>query len=535
MRTLIVDDDVAVRTLVRDAVAREGIDVEETGSVADALTALGNRSIDVLVLDLTLPDGSGLEVLRYLRETQSTTHVIVLSGSISEYDRVEGIELGADDYVIKPFFARELAARVLAVQRRMSTPAPAALVFDGLEIDLKARTVDVDGVRADLTAKEFGLLAYMAVRPGLVFSRADLLRAVWRSEPDWQSSATVTEHISRLRKKICRDPRRPRLLRTVSGGGYRFDAPAPSRVDHLGETGVITLCDDHVVAADLTAGAMLGAEDGTELVGVPLTAIVAPGSIPAMERRRSLRMAGANPRSEIQSLLHRGGGEILVEVTTWDDVWHGRRAVRAEMRQAGSESVRLRQLFTGVLSELTDAVIVTDMRFHIRSWNHAAERTYGWPEADVLGRHILDVVPWAGNDDALGPAWEQLTTTGRWMGEGHQLTHDGSVIAVRASTNLVRDDNGVPMGIVWTLSLTFVAASMHASWSCTTNPSSTSHHAPSSPSKPSFVGGTRRAACSCPRTSSPSPNRAASSSTSAPWCSASRSSRWRRGAQMAST
>ena len=167
-----------------------------------------------------------------------SAHVIVLTGAGSEADRVQAIELGADDYVVKPFFARELAARVLAVERRRGLAEHTTLRIGPLEIDMKARVVTADGRPIDLTTKEFALLAFLAARPGHTFSRVELLRAVWQSSPDWQQSTTVTEHIRRLRTKLEQDSRHPEMLKTVRGAGYRAVGstdPAPG----VGASGVL--------------------------------------------------------------------------------------------------------------------------------------------------------------------------------------------------------------------------------------------------------------------------------------------------------
>ena len=233
---LVVEDDSATRRLVCRDLERANMQVSEAESVAQALEALRSAAFDVIVLDLTLPDGSGLDVLAQVRKDRGSTHVIVLSGASTEFDRVHGLESGADDYVVKPFFARELTARVMAVRRHRDAELDTTLRLGALQIDVVGRRVLLDGATVELTTREFELLAFLAARPGQVFSRTELLRAVWRSAPDWQTPATVTEHIRRLRSKIEVDPQRPVLLRTVRGAGYRFDAPAadPPTADQPG-------------------------------------------------------------------------------------------------------------------------------------------------------------------------------------------------------------------------------------------------------------------------------------------------------------
>jgi DNA-binding response OmpR family regulator len=148
--------------------------------------------------------------------------VIVLSGRAAESDRVLAFELGADDYVVKPFLARELPARIRSVVRRSGSATP-AWRFGPLEIRVPEREVLLAGVLIDTTPREFDLLAKLASTPRRVFSKAELLSAVWGSSDDWQDPATVTEHIRRLRRKLEADPDRPRWLHTVRGAGYRFE------------------------------------------------------------------------------------------------------------------------------------------------------------------------------------------------------------------------------------------------------------------------------------------------------------------------
>jgi DNA-binding response OmpR family regulator len=168
---------------------------------------------------------NGLDILRRIRASGDMP-VIMLTARSEESDRVAGLELGADDYVVKPFSPRELAARVNGVLRR-AAPKPATVAdvieFDGLIIDNRSREVRCAGELVELTPKEFDVLAHLAGAPRQVFSRADLLRDVWQSSPDWQDPATVTVHVRRIRNKIEADPENPRWITTVWGVGYRFE------------------------------------------------------------------------------------------------------------------------------------------------------------------------------------------------------------------------------------------------------------------------------------------------------------------------
>jgi DNA-binding response OmpR family regulator len=222
-RVLVVDDEPMVREVVTSYLERDGHDVTVVADGAAALDALGRQTFDLVVLDLMLPQVDGLRVLQELR-SRTATPVIVLTARGDEGDRVLGLELGADDYVVKPFSPRELVARVGSVLRRVRTPVQAAVrSFDGLEIDERTREVRQDGQPVALTRREFDLLAFLARTPRQVFTRAQLLEQVWDSSPDWQDPATVTVHIGHLRQKLEADPARPRHLVTVRGVGYRFD------------------------------------------------------------------------------------------------------------------------------------------------------------------------------------------------------------------------------------------------------------------------------------------------------------------------
>ena len=237
-RVLVVDDEPLVRGLLNRLLTMEGYEVIEAEDGAAAMELMGKDPADLVLLDVMLPARDGLDILGDLRRTTDVP-VILISARGEEADRVIGLKMGADDYVVKPFSAAELSARVESVLRRsrstaaataaITPPAPVprsrarCLDFGGLTIDLDTREVTVNGQLADTTAKEFDLLAFMAASPRQVFSRQQLLERVWASSPDWQSDATVTEHVRRLRRKIEGDPDRPRWVTTVRGVGYRFE------------------------------------------------------------------------------------------------------------------------------------------------------------------------------------------------------------------------------------------------------------------------------------------------------------------------
>ena len=218
---LVVDDDVRVRTVVCWQLDAEGYTVNEAADGTTAWQRIVETRPDLIVLDLSLPGMSGLDLLRRLRDMDDGVPVVVLSGRAGEGDRILGLDVGADDYLVKPFSLGELAARVRSVLRRSSGRAverPSAELSSGLHIDPWARKVDLDGDPVQLTAREFDLLSFFAAHPGQVFSRAQLLEHVWASSKRWQGEATVTEHVHRVRHKIG-----SRHLETVRGVGYRFE------------------------------------------------------------------------------------------------------------------------------------------------------------------------------------------------------------------------------------------------------------------------------------------------------------------------
>ncbi len=219
---LVVDDEPIVREVVVRYLRREGYRTLEAADGTHARELLESDPPSLVVLDLMLPDVDGLHLCRWIRE-RSDLPVIMLTARGEEADRIVGLELGADDYVTKPFSPRELAARVRTVLRRADPSAPKQqpLSFDGLSIDPATRDVRKDGELLSLTAKEFDLLCFLAAHPRHVFSRDQLMDRIWGYEPAFDTG-TVTVHIRRLREKIETDPSRPRYLETVWGVGYRF-------------------------------------------------------------------------------------------------------------------------------------------------------------------------------------------------------------------------------------------------------------------------------------------------------------------------
>lgn len=223
-RILVVDDEATVRDVVERYLKREGYGVCTAATGPEALAMIDEQAPDLVVLDLMLPGISGEEVCRRVR-SKSDVPIIMLTARGREPERLHGLQLGADDYVVKPFSPRELVARVNAVLRRSTSAAPSDRVLSvgHLQIDPAARTVLRDGEIVSLTAKEFDLLHCLASHNGQVFSREQLLEHVWGWDFEGDPS-TVTVHIRRLRSKIEPDPTRPRYLKTVWSVGYKFNA-----------------------------------------------------------------------------------------------------------------------------------------------------------------------------------------------------------------------------------------------------------------------------------------------------------------------
>jgi len=219
---LVVDDEPIVRDVVVRYLQRDGFDTLVAGDGDTARELIERTAPQLVVLDVMLPGTDGLALCRWIR-SRGDVPVIMLTARGEEADRIVGLELGADDYVTKPFSPRELAVRVQTVLRRSAPAASSAarLVFDGLAIDPSTREVERDGKLLRLTAKEFDLLFFLASNPRQVFSRDQLMGRVWGYEAA-VDTGTVTVHVRRLRAKIERDPSSPRHLETVWGVGYRF-------------------------------------------------------------------------------------------------------------------------------------------------------------------------------------------------------------------------------------------------------------------------------------------------------------------------
>jgi two-component system response regulator RegX3 len=223
-RVLVVEDEATISEPLAEHLAREGFDPDVVSTLADATAALERQTPDLILLDVMLPDGDGRDLCREIRKT-SDVPIVMLTARGEEIDRVLGLELGADDYVVKPFSARELVARIRAIQRRgRSTARRGPIQVGPLTLDPAARTLTKDEVPIELAAKEFDLLHLLMANAGSVMKREEIMDEVW--DPHWFGpTKTLDVHISWLRKKVEDDPANPRLITTIRGVGFRFAAP----------------------------------------------------------------------------------------------------------------------------------------------------------------------------------------------------------------------------------------------------------------------------------------------------------------------
>jgi two-component system, OmpR family, response regulator ResD len=225
-RVLVVDDDATVAEVVRSYLTHSGFEVEQAGDGPTALAVAARTRPDLVVLDLMLPGLSGLEVCRRLRSSRPDIAVVMLTALGEESDRLQGLETGADDYLVKPFSPRELVLRVRSVLRRsgvlpVADGVPRRVVSGDVEVDVPASTLEVRGRPVPLTTREFDLLLHLMTHPGRVFTRSQLMREVWGWE--FGDTSTVTVHVRRLREKVEGDPSQPCRLVTVWGVGYRWE------------------------------------------------------------------------------------------------------------------------------------------------------------------------------------------------------------------------------------------------------------------------------------------------------------------------
>ncbi len=223
---LIVEDEASIAEVVSLYLTRAGFNVRAVSDGRRAMDAFASAQPDLVILDLMLPEVDGLTLTRWLRD-RSDVPIIMLTARREEIDRIAGLEMGADDYVVKPFSPQELVSRVRAVMRRLGREQDGAgnersLSFEGLTIDPRGRVVTVRGKTVEMTAREFDMLHFMACHPKQVFTREQLLERIWGGAL-YIDPGTVTVHVRRLREKVEEDPSKPKRLLTVWGVGYKFE------------------------------------------------------------------------------------------------------------------------------------------------------------------------------------------------------------------------------------------------------------------------------------------------------------------------
>lgn len=223
---LVIEDDAAIRCGVVDALELDGYEVTQADTALGGIASVGQSECDIVLLDLVLPDGDGLDVLKEIRGVRPKLPVIILTARGEEPDRIKGLKLGADDYVVKPFSVQELTARIEAVLRR-ATPEPTreqVSVPGGLVDFRRCELTFDDGATIELSEREADILRYLAGRPGKPVSRDELLSEVWKIDPRGVQSRTIDMHIARLREKLRDSSANPAVIRTVRGRGYAFES-----------------------------------------------------------------------------------------------------------------------------------------------------------------------------------------------------------------------------------------------------------------------------------------------------------------------
>ncbi|MCU1455885.1 MAG: two-component sensor histidine kinase [Acidimicrobiales bacterium] len=321
------------------------------------------------------------------------------------------------------------------------------LRFGDLAIDLSSREVWLRQQPVELTRREFDLLSHLVLERGRTITREHLLEVAWSSSARWQTAATITEHVRRLRLKLEEDPSDPRLIVTVRGTGYRFDPPdEPHRLALPDESiqsapeAMFLLRGVEVISANPAMLEVLAVSCLAEIVGRPIYEFIAPRSLDAARIRLERIQAGSWPRPEVLTLTCSDGQHRTVEVASAPVVWSGEPVSQVTVWPTAPP---------GQIHASADAaVIVASPDFSIQSFNPAAESLYGWSEDEVVGQSVLDVIPWAGDPGRVADAAEELRRDGRWHGHAPQVRRDGSVVVVDASVTLLRDLTGQVVGII---------------------------------------------------------------------------------------
>lgn len=323
-------------------------------------------------------------------------------------------------------------------------------------LDRAARTISVRGKRIETTRREFDLFDLLASNPGRVFSRDELLREVWHSKSEWQSTTTITEHIRRLRSKLGPESDASFQIVTVIGAGYRFEAHA---IDELTEAGsssqdettqCFAIVDGAlIVVASPAMVELFGAASAEDLVGHQLTDFIATRSMAAAEHRIESLSANQSPRPETVWIRRLDGAEYPAEVSSIPITYDGRLHHQTNFWPL-AENLRthLRKVALGITSEVADAVIILDPSFRMLTLNQAAEVLYGWTEVEATEKTPRELIPWAAHDVDLAGIQKILTIEGHWHGDVEQVRRDGETIRVHMSAATMGEARGHDAGVV---------------------------------------------------------------------------------------
>lgn len=331
-----------------------------------------------------------------------------------------------------------------------------SLRFGNLVVDRRARRVFLQGDRIDLTRREFDLFVLLAENPERVFSRDELLRAVWQTNPAWQSSATITEHVSRLRRKLGSDRSLSFRITSVRGIGYQFESLGPAAqpdTDPLSEHGTthcfLIIDGNQIVVASRAALDLLGAGTAEAVVGHQTLEFIADRSKPVVHQRIERRAADQLPRPETVWLRRLDGREVLADISTIAITWEARLHHQVDLWPVPDlDGAQLRKAAIGITSEVADAVIILDASWQVQTLNAAAEMLYGWREHEAAGQPLLDVIPSTMSPPEWAGIAEILIRDGHWHGDAEQVRRDSTTVQVHISAALMGEEIGHRAGVV---------------------------------------------------------------------------------------
>ena len=362
---------------------------------------------------------------------------------------------GAHGAVVKWIGA---AADVDAIALGTTGDDPEILRYPDLVIDLGTRTVVRRAATIDLTRREFDLLSHLALEAGRPVSRARLLEVAWSSSADWQSPATITEHVRRLRVKLEDDPSEPQLITTVRGSGYRFEAPLASETTTTPSPGdsdlertqdaLILMTDTEIVSATPAALDLLGADDLTQVTGRhPLDFIAARSKVAARTRHETVA-SGSWPMPQLITMQRLDGVEVSIQMSSAPVQWRGIEVSQVSIWPMEPVPVDALSPSDEMPGSEGAAVIRVNSASVIESFNPNAEALYGWTAPEVIGRSVFEVLPWLGDPAQPAQAATELEQHGHWTGHLIQLRRDGTPVLVAASVTSLDDAEGHAVGVI---------------------------------------------------------------------------------------